>query len=43
MVGLGHRCGADELAALAAGEFVAAAGWLTAPGTGPLAVLGQVR
>ncbi|KJY26932.1 hypothetical protein VR46_39620 [Streptomyces sp. NRRL S-444] len=34
---------ADELAALAAGEFGASVGWLTAPGTAPLAVLGQVR
>ncbi|MGE7390875.1 hypothetical protein ACQKM2_35910 [Streptomyces sp. NPDC004126] len=34
---------ADELAALAAGEFGAALGRLTAPGTVPLAVLGRVR
>ncbi|TDU80696.1 hypothetical protein [Streptomyces sp. KS 21] len=34
---------ADELAALAAGEFGASLGRLTAPGTGPLAVLGEVR
>lgn len=34
---------ADELAALAAGEFGASVGRLTAPGTAPLAVLGEVR
>ncbi|WP_133895336.1 hypothetical protein [Streptomyces sp. KS 21] len=34
---------ADELAALAAGEFGASVGRLTAPGTVPLAVLGRVR
>ncbi|RSS53545.1 hypothetical protein EF912_18130 [Streptomyces sp. WAC07061] len=34
---------ADELAALAAGEFGASLGRLTAPGTAPLAVLGDVR
>ncbi|WP_329202722.1 MULTISPECIES: hypothetical protein [unclassified Streptomyces] len=34
---------ADELAALAAGEFGTSVGRLTAPGTVPLAVLGEVR
>ncbi|MFI6150274.1 hypothetical protein [Streptomyces sp. NPDC051109] len=34
---------ADELTALAAGEFGASLGRLTAPGTAPLTVLGQVR
>ncbi|MFD9302235.1 hypothetical protein ACFWCB_06010 [Streptomyces sp. NPDC060048] len=34
---------ADELAELAAGEFGASVSRLTAPGTGPLAVLGEVR
>ncbi|MFF5447065.1 hypothetical protein [Streptomyces sp. NPDC012888] len=34
---------ADELAALTAGEFGASVGRLTAPGTAPLAVLGEVR
>ncbi|WP_168724430.1 hypothetical protein [Streptomyces sp. A1547] len=43
MSGWATDADADELAALAAGEFEAAAGRLTAPGTGPLAVLGQVR
>ncbi|WP_162688858.1 MULTISPECIES: hypothetical protein [unclassified Streptomyces] len=34
---------ADELAELAAGEFGVSVSRLTAPGTGPLAVLGEVR
>ncbi|WP_030723990.1 hypothetical protein [Streptomyces sp. NRRL F-2580] len=43
MSGWSTDADADKLAALAAGEFGASVSRLTAPGTAPLAVLGEVR
>lgn len=43
MSGWSTDADADELAALTAGAFGASVGRLTAPGTVPLAVLGEVR